>query len=116
MRQHRPSLLAMGVISGYLGAAPSLVWASGVLFVALAPVLVPLAMWIYTLVFAFSSLWFAHYALAALEAHRPRHRACRPGRDVPGAALLLTGSAQSGALRTARPVCRRRPARPGTSP
>jgi hypothetical protein len=70
MRQHRPSLLAMGVISGYLGAAPSLVWASGVLFVALAPVLVPLAVWIYTLVFAFSSLWFAHYALAALEAHR----------------------------------------------
>ena len=70
MRQHRSSLLAMGVISGYLGAAPSLVWASGVLFVALAPVLVPLAVWVYTLVFAFSSLWFAHFALAALEAHR----------------------------------------------
>lgn len=67
MRQHRPQLLAMGVISGYLGAAPSLVWASGVLFLALAPVLVPLAVWVYTLVFAFSSLWFAHYALAALQ-------------------------------------------------
>lgn len=67
MRQHRPQLLAMGVISGYLGAAPSLVWASGVLFLALAPVLVPLAVWVYTLVFAFSSLWFAHYALAALH-------------------------------------------------
>ena len=67
MREHRPSLLAMGVISGYLGAAPSLVWASGVLFIAFAPVLVPVAVWIYTLVFAFSSLWFAHYALAALE-------------------------------------------------
>ena len=67
---HRPSLLTMGVVSGYLGAAPSLVWASGVLFVALAPVLVPLAVWIYTLVFAFCSLWFSHFALAALEQHR----------------------------------------------
>ena len=26
-----------------------------------------MAIWIYTLVFAFSSLWFAHYGLAALE-------------------------------------------------
>ena len=67
LKLHRPSLLTMGVVSGYLGAAPSLVWASGVLFVALAPVLVPLAVWIYTLVFAFCSLWFSHFALAALE-------------------------------------------------
>lgn len=70
MREHRPSLLAMGVITGYLGAAPSVVWASGVLFLALAPVLVPLAVWVYTLVFAFSSLWFAHFALAALQQMR----------------------------------------------
>jgi hypothetical protein len=67
LKLHRPSLLTMGVVSGYLGAAPSLVWASGVLFVALAPVLVPLAVWIYTLVFAFCSLWFSHFALGALE-------------------------------------------------
>ena len=53
--------------SGYLGAAPSLLWASGAMFIALAPLLVPVAIWIYTLVFAFASLWFAHYALAALE-------------------------------------------------
>ncbi len=32
--------------------------------------LVPLAIWIYSLIFAFTSLWFAHYALAALEALR----------------------------------------------
>ena len=38
--------------------------------VVLWPVLVPLAIWIYTLVFAFSSLWFAHYCLAALEGLR----------------------------------------------
>jgi len=42
------------------------VWASGWVFAAAFPVLIPVAIWIYTLVFAFSSLWFAHYCLAAL--------------------------------------------------
>ena len=64
---HRMPLLGIGMLSAYLGAAPSLIWASGAIFVALAPILVPVAIWIYTLVFAFSSLWFAHYTLAALE-------------------------------------------------
>ena len=70
VRRHRPMLLAMGVLAGYLGAAPGLIWASGVMVVALAPVLVPVAIWIYTLVFAFAALWFAHFTLAALEALR----------------------------------------------
>jgi hypothetical protein len=68
--RHRFGLLTVGVITGYLGAAPSLLWASGAMFIALAPLLVPLAIWVYTLVFAFASLWFAHYALAALERMR----------------------------------------------
>ncbi|MDO9479546.1 MAG: EI24 domain-containing protein [Hydrogenophaga sp.] len=67
LRENRGSLLLMGVLSGYLGAAPSLLWASGAMFIALAPLLVPVAIWIYTLVFAFASLWFAHYALTALQ-------------------------------------------------
>lgn len=67
LRRHRGSLLAIGVITGYLGAAPAVVWASGILFAFAFVVLVPVAIWIYTLVFAFSSLWFAHYCLAALE-------------------------------------------------
>jgi hypothetical protein len=66
-RRYRMSLLGIGVLSGYLGAAPAVVWASGVLFAAAFFVLIPLAIWIYTLVFAFSSLWFAHFCLAALE-------------------------------------------------
>lgn len=70
VRRYRSHLFAMGVLSGYLGAAPSLVWVSGVMAVVLAPVLVPLAIWIYTLVFAFSALWFTHYALSALQALR----------------------------------------------
>ena len=67
IRRHRMTLLGIGVLTGYLGAAPSLVWASGALFAAAFVILVPLAIWIYTLVFAFSSLWFAHYCLSALE-------------------------------------------------
>ena len=66
LSQHRLRLLAMGVMTGLMGAAPSVVWASGALFAAAFVILIPLAIWIYMLVFAFSSLWFAHYALAAL--------------------------------------------------
>jgi hypothetical protein len=66
-KRHRGWLLGIGVLTGYLGAAPSVVWASGALFAAAFVILVPLAIWIYTLVFAFSSLWFAHYGLSALE-------------------------------------------------
>jgi hypothetical protein len=67
LRENRSTLLLMGVLSGYLGAAPSLLWASGAMFIALAPLLVPVAIWIYTLVFAFASLWFAHFSLTALQ-------------------------------------------------
>jgi hypothetical protein len=74
-RRHRGWLLVIGVASGYLGAAPSLFWASGALFAAAFVILVPLAIWIYTLVFAFSSLWFAHYCLTALQSLRAQTQA-----------------------------------------
>ncbi|MDB5955596.1 EI24 domain-containing protein [Ramlibacter sp.] len=64
---HRHRLLVMGIATGYLGAAPSVVWASGAMFAVAFPILIPVAIWIYTLVFAFSSLWFTHYCLAALQ-------------------------------------------------
>jgi molybdopterin-biosynthesis enzyme MoeA-like protein len=54
-REHRIRLLGMGIFAGYLGAAPTLVWASGVVFAAAFVILLPMAIWIYTLVFAFSS-------------------------------------------------------------
>ncbi len=91
VRERRWSLLGMGVLAGYLGAAPGIVWASGVMFVALAPVLVPAAIWIYTLIFAFASLWFAHYCLAALQARRAAEAPLPidpPLPAVPDAALL----------------------------
>lgn len=84
MRGHRSTLLAMGVLCGYLGAAPSLLWASGAMFIALAPLLVPVAIWVCTLVFAFASLWFAHYALAVLE----RMRAVVPVEVLPAEPTL----------------------------
>jgi hypothetical protein len=71
------------VLAGLLGAAPGIVWASGVMFVALAPVLVPAAIWIYTLVFAFAALWFAHFALAALEALRLEREPPPPPAPAP---------------------------------
>jgi hypothetical protein len=88
-KEHRGSLLSIGIISGYLGAAPSLVWASGAMFVVAAPVLVPLAIWIYTLVFAFSSLWFAHYTLEALEQLRKNKSATDQQIHVPVAPELI---------------------------
>src|SRR5690606_4805433 len=66
LEHHRVPLLAIGLVTGYLGAAPAIVWASGVVFAAAFVVLIPVGIWIYTLVFAFSSLWFAHYCLSAL--------------------------------------------------
>ncbi|MGA1167623.1 MAG: EI24 domain-containing protein [Burkholderiaceae bacterium] len=74
LREHRGTLWIMGLASGALGALPGLLWASAGLFVLLLPLLLPLAIWVYTLVLAYASLWFAHYALAALEAQRNQPR------------------------------------------
>ena len=70
MRAHRWALLGMGVATGYLGAMPSLIWAAGAMATVFALVLLPLVLWLYTFIFAFSSLWFTHYCLAALQEHR----------------------------------------------
>jgi hypothetical protein len=86
-RQHRGWLLLVGVLTGYLGALPSLVWASGALFASALLVLIPLAIWIYALVFAFTSLWFTHYSLAALEALRAETGTVVMGASVPIPAL-----------------------------
>ncbi len=67
LHQHRWPLMAIGVVCGYLGAAPTLLWALGAAALVLAPLLVLVSVWLYTLVFAFAALWFAHYALAALQ-------------------------------------------------
>ncbi len=82
-RKHRGWLLLIGVMTGYMGALPSVVWASGSLFVAAFLVLIPLAIWAYAVVFAFTSLWFTHYSLAALEALRAESDTVVVGASVP---------------------------------
>jgi hypothetical protein len=88
-RQHRIWLLMIGVMTGYLGALPSIVWASGAVFAAAFLVLIPLAIWIYALVFAFTSLWFTHYSLAALEALRAESGTVVMGASVPVPTVAL---------------------------
>ncbi|MFO1250539.1 MAG: EI24 domain-containing protein [Inhella sp.] len=70
MREQRWPLLGIGVLTGFLGAAPALIFAFGALSIVLAPLLLPIAIWLYMLVFAFAALWFAHFGLAALQALR----------------------------------------------
>jgi hypothetical protein len=70
LRQQRWPLLAMGVMCGYLGALPSLLWVASAATLIFAPLLVVVSVWMYTLVFVFSACWFAHFALAALQALR----------------------------------------------
>jgi len=92
--RHRMVLLLIGVVCGFMGAAPSVIWASGVLFAAAFVVLIPFGIWLYTLVFALSSLWFAHYCLAALAALR-NERTNRTDRRTP---VAPAQTADSGAL------------------
>jgi hypothetical protein len=94
--QHWP-LLAIGVVSGYLGAAPSLLWAVNAATLVFAPLLVVVSIWLYTLVFAFAALWFAHFALAALQRLRLRRI------DPPGTSALLPTSTPSTDSATALP-------------
>jgi hypothetical protein len=78
IHEQRWPLLAMGVVSGYLGAAPSLLWAVSAATLIFAPVLVLVSVWLYTLVFAFAACWFAHFALAELQRLREQAEAAMP--------------------------------------
>jgi hypothetical protein len=92
LRAHRGPLLAMGVISGLMGAVPAIVWAVGALAIVLAPLLLIVSVWLYTLVFAFAAAWFAHYALAAL------HDARRQAASVMEPAVATTTDLTPAAL------------------
>ena len=76
MRELHWPLLAIGVVCGFLGAAPTLLWAVSAAALIFAPLLVLVSVWLYTLVFAFAALWFTHFALAAL--HKLRGLAAVP--------------------------------------
>jgi hypothetical protein len=101
MRDHRWPLLAIGIVTGYLGAAPTLLWAVSAATLVLAPVLVVVSVWLYTLVFAFAALWFAHFALTALQRLRqqsevvlePPRALDAPPLPVPAPPPALPGAA-----------------------
>jgi hypothetical protein len=67
MHERRWTMLMMGIVCGLMGSLPSLIWALGALTLVFAPLLVLASVWLYTLVFAFASLWFAHFTLAQLS-------------------------------------------------
>jgi hypothetical protein len=67
LRGRRWTLLAMGVMCGYLGALPSLLWTAGTMALVLAPFVALLATWMYTVIFVFAACWFAHFCLAELQ-------------------------------------------------
>jgi hypothetical protein len=83
MRQHRWPLLAIGIAVGAMGAAPTMLWLGGALFLVLLPLMAGVAIWVYVLVFVFSGLWFQHYLLAALE--QLRHDTMSPDTTLPAA-------------------------------
>jgi len=67
LQRHRWPLLAMGIFSGMLGAVPTFFWATSALALVLFPIVSFVALWIYSLIFVFSALWFTHYLLEALK-------------------------------------------------
>jgi hypothetical protein len=70
MRRHRWSLLTIGTLCGLLGMVPGLLWMCGALAALFFPILIPLSIWLYVLVFTFSGLWFSHFGLTAIAALR----------------------------------------------
>ena len=75
LREHRLPLLAIGVVTGALSAAPTVLWLGGVLTFVLLPVLAAGSIWLYVLVFLLTGLWFTHYCLDVLQARRAAQRA-----------------------------------------
>ena len=71
----------------------------GALTLVFAPVLILVSIWLYTLVFAFSALWFAHYLLAALRDLRGAQAAGRaPAPPAAAEPLRLAPAAPPGGI------------------
>jgi hypothetical protein len=83
MREHRWPLFLIGVATGAMGAAPSLLWLGGALSVIFFPFLATGSIWLYVLVFVFTGLWFEHYCLAALADHRARTPSSTVNPELP---------------------------------
>jgi hypothetical protein len=105
MHVHRWPLMAMGVASGVFGALPTLVWGVGAAALVFAPFMLVASVWLYTVVFAFAALWFAHYALDRLD----RHRAAMGAVSTPPLHAPATGPLPGPAPAAHAPVRHDRP-------
>jgi len=89
LRAHRWPMLVMGIVTGFLCGVPSLIWTISPALLIAAPFVLVGTIWLYTMIFTFSALWFTHYALTALAALRAAEasvQAVRP--SMPGGAAL----------------------------
>ncbi|GAB1387960.1 MAG: hypothetical protein AMXMBFR78_29670 [Rubrivivax sp.] len=67
LHQRRWALRGAALLCGLACALPTLSWTLGATALVMAPLLMPLLLWLYTILFAFATLWFTHYLLAALQ-------------------------------------------------
>jgi len=85
MKRHRGQLLLIGIASGLLGSAPTLLWVSWAHVIFVLPILLAGSLWLYVLIFIFSALWFGHYCLYALKLLRIERAVAK----APAAAVTL---------------------------
>ncbi|QYF94259.1 EI24 domain-containing protein [Massilia sp. PAMC28688] len=79
VRAHRRPLMLIGMVSGAAGALPGLAWVGGaIVSVLLFPILAALSVWLFTMVFIFTGLWYQYYCLQALEELRAQASPAQP--------------------------------------
>jgi len=94
LEEHRWTLLGMGVVAGIIGAVPTFFWATSVLALVLFPFVSFVALWIYSLIFIFSALWFSHFLLHALKQLRQKEHK----NTIDTSATLITNPSNPGVI------------------
>jgi hypothetical protein len=94
LEEHRWTLLGMGVVAGMIGAVPTFFWATSVLALVLFPFVSFVALWIYSLIFIFSALWFSHFLLHALKQLRQKEHM----NTIDTSATLIANPSNPGAI------------------
>jgi len=94
LEEHRWTLLGMGVVAGMIGAVPTFFWATSVLALVLFPFVSFVALWIYSLIFIFSALWFSHFLLHSLKQLRQKEHM----NTIDTSATLITNPSNPGVI------------------
>ena len=94
LEEHRWTLLGIGVVAGMIGAVPTFFWATSVLALVLFPFVSFVALWIYSLIFIFSALWFSHFLLHALKQLRQKEHM----NTIDTSATLITNPSNPGVI------------------